>query len=212
MALPAERPPVPVHRSTGLSPARLGALLGGSGMVGYPIGRFGPPAPDPFEYSLWLFVVLFGAGLGLGLGLAYTNIRRSPRVLRWSAVILVPLSLGILWSHEAERRAVPSLRANADSVRAVVLGKNIFGNLLLYYPHRGGRGIAPRKYAHRRYAEDSIWVYVDPQAPKRVLDVWPPGPDLLITLRRLVWLWLFGLVALAGYLPSFVRWLRGPHP
>lgn len=208
----ATRPSVPVHRSTGLSPARLGALLGGAGMVGYPIGRFGPPAPDAFEWFLWLLVVAFGAGLGLGLGLAYANIRRSPWVLRWSAVLLVPLSLWILWSHEAERRAVPSLRANADSVQAVVLGRNIFGNLLLHYPHRGGRGVAPRKYAHARYAEDSIWVYVDPQPPHRVLDVWPAGPDLLITLRWLLWLWLAGLVMLAGYLPSFGRWLRGPHP
>lgn len=140
-------------------------------------GLFGLP-PD-FGADIAFFYLLLasiGAVIGLGAGLALQHIAQAPRVLGRPAVFLVPVSLLVGWSHWQERRGVPEMLARTDSVNGLVLGENIFGNLVVLYryPNAGGRLIAPGKHAHSLLgAGDSIRVYVDRKPPHRFLD---PAP------------------------------------
>lgn len=196
-----------------ITPGRVGAALGAAWMAGLLLYLGLPPAFDADFAFICLLIVSMSALFGHGAGLTVQHISLAPGVLVRPAVFLVPVSLLILWSHWQERRAVPEVLARADSARGVVTGENVFGNLLVYfrYPDGGGRLVAPRKHAHRLLSEgDSIWVYVERKPPHGFLDVWPAGPDWRATVRLLFWLWLIGVVILAGYGPLASRRLAKP--
>lgn len=174
-----------------------------------------PSTVDADFVVICLLLVSIGALFGLGAGLAVQHILLAPGVLMRPAVFLAPVSILIVWSHWQERRGVPEMLARADSARGVVMGENIFGNLLVYYRYNdgGGRLVAPAKHAHRLLGEgDSIWVYLERKPPHYYLDVWPAGPDWRATVRLLFWLWLIGVVLLAGYGPLVSRRLAKPLP
>jgi hypothetical protein len=172
----------------------------------------GYPA-DGFLVFLWLLLVSTAAALGAGLALACRHVAAAPGVLARAGVFLVPLSLWMLWSFESRRREVPQMLARADSSRSVVLGKNVFRNLVVLgrYPDDVGRLIAPWKREHARLsAGDTLVIYFERRAPYHLLDVAPAGPEILVTLHRLFWLWIVGGALLAGYGPLASRWMSKP--
>jgi len=168
---------------------------------------------DGFIAFLYAVVAGMSAFFAGGLVLAWMHVRRAPRIGRRACVALLPFTLLILGMHVHGRRAVPSMLAHADSVNGVVLGRNVLNNVgvLFVYRGAGGRLMAPHKLAHRTLsAGDSIRVYVDRRPPYDYLDVWPAGPDVLGTSLDLFWLWLIGIVVLAGYGPRVSTRLARP--
>jgi hypothetical protein len=192
---------------------RFGAALGSLAVAGYLLMRFGLLPPDSFIWGLFLVVVSCGGLLGGGLILALQHVMRGPRVLVPTLTGLLILTLPFVACYQREVRATPTFLAEADSIRGVVTGRNVFGNLLVFYrvdSSHGGRIVAEQKGPHDRLGPgDSIWVYRQREAPHRI-DVWPPGPDLHATLRSLLWLWGVGGVLLAGYGPLLKRRLVRP--
>jgi hypothetical protein len=198
-----------------ITPGRIGAALGATA-IAFLILYLGLPSTVDADFVIiCLLLVSIGALFGGGAGLALQHISLAPGVLMRPAVFLVPVSLMILGSHWRERRGVPEMLARADSARGVVMGENIFGNLLVHYRYDdgGGRLVAPVKHAHRLLGEgDSIWIYLERKPPHYYLDVWPAGPDWRATVRLLFWLWVCGVVLLAGYGPLVSRRLAKPLP
>lgn len=188
--------------------SRHGAAVGAFATAGYLLVRFGLLPADPFIWGVFVTLIACGAFFGAGVVLAWQHIIRKPRILIPTIAVLVILSLAPAACYQQAAHEAPSFRANADSVRGVVTGRNVFGELLVEYPRdssRLGRLVARKKHAHHRFTPgDSIWVYRERVAPHRI-DVWPPGPDLRVAARRLVWLWGIGGVLLAGYGPLFRR-------
>ena len=185
-----------------------GFAFGVLAATGYLLWKLGFPPDDVFILIVLSIVVACGGIVGGGIVLAWRHVVRNPRVLRRTAAALLILSLPSLTCYLREKQRTPAFLARADSVRGVVMGRNVFGELGIVYPVdslRKGRLIASKKVAHRRFeAGDSIWVYRERVPPHRV-EVWPPGPDLRITLGRLLWFWGIGAVLIAGYVPLFKR-------
>ena len=185
-----------------------GAALGAGATAAYLIWKLGWPLLDGFVLSLLAIVVACGAILGGGIVLAWRHIRRSPRILRPTVGVLIVLSLPPVACYQREKQHTPTFLASADSVRGVVTGRNVFGNLLITFPEDSShlaRMVAPKKHAHDQFASgDSIWVY-QARPPSHRVDVWPPGPDWLVTTVRLLWFWGIAGVLLAGYGPLFKR-------
>ena len=183
-----------------------GVALGALATTGFLLWKTGVP---PFEaFILILLVVACGGIVGGGAVLAWRHVVRNPRVLRPIGAVLMILSLPSLTCYQRDKQQTPAFLARADSVRGVVMGRNVFGELGITFPvdssHKA-RLVARKKVAHRQFKTgDSIWVYRERVPPHRI-EVWPPGPDLRITLGRLAWFWLIGGVLLAGYGPLFKR-------
>jgi hypothetical protein len=168
------------------------------------------------EILAFLSVLLACGGIvGGGVVLAWRHVVRNPRILGPTAAILMILSLPSLTCYERDKQRTPAFLARADSIRGVVMGRNVFGELGITYSidsaHRA-RLVARKKVAHRQFKTgDSIWVYREREPPYKT-EVWPAGPDLRITLGRLAWFWLFGAVLLVGYGPLFKSERPGPDP
>ena len=189
-----------------------GVGLGTLATVGFLLWKLGVPPSDAFVDAfivILLCIVLgFGGLVGGGVVLAWRHVAANPRVLRPTAAVLLLLSLPPLTCYARHKQRTPAFLARSDSVQGVVMGRNVFGELGIVYPvdssHKA-RLVADKKVAHRQLqAGDSIWVYRERVPPHRV-EVWPPGPDLRITLERLLWFWAIGGVLLAGYWPLFKR-------
>ncbi|HEY9514992.1 MAG TPA: hypothetical protein VIQ74_04865 [Gemmatimonadaceae bacterium] len=174
----------------------------------------GWPPLDLFFVLLFGFVVACG-GIFMGaIVLAWRHVRRDPRLLRPTAGILLLLSLPPLACYQYDEQRMPSFLASADSVRGEVKGRNVLGYLVITFPYDSGhiaRMVAPKKYAHERLeAGYSIWVYRQRTPPHRV-EVWPPGPDLRVTAKRLFWFWVIGGVMLVGYGPLIRKGNSAPE-
>ena len=168
---------------------------------------------DAFFTGLSMLLVSAAAALGAMLGLAWKHVSAAPGVLTRAALFLVPLSVWMLWTFESRRREVPEMLARADSSRSEVLGKNMFRSLVVLgrYPDGAGRLIAPWKREHVRLSGgDSVVIYFERTAPHHLLDVAPAGPEILVTLHRLLWLWLVGVALLAGCGPLVSEWMGRP--
>jgi hypothetical protein len=186
-----------------------GVVVGVLATVGYLLWKLGVPPSDAFDafiVILLCIVVGFGGIVGGGIVLAWRHVLHNARVLRPTTAILLILSLPSLTCYAREKQQTPTFLARADSVRGVVMGRNVFGEQGIVFAADSGykeRLVASKKVAHRQFqAGDGIWVYRERLPPHRV-DVWPPGPDLRITLGRLLWVWGIGGVLIAGYGPLF---------
>ena len=187
-----------------------GAAFGALATTGFLVWKLGvPPAEafgEPFIIGLLCVLLACGAIVGGGIVLAWRHVTRKPRMLRTTAAVLAILSLPSLTCYAREKQQTPAFLARADSVRGVVMGRNVFGELGITFledsSHRA-RLIAPKKMAHRQFKSgDSIWIYRE-RVPPYGVDVWPAGPDLLVTLGRLLWFWGVGGVLIVGYGPLF---------
>jgi hypothetical protein len=192
-----------------MTPFRLGAILGAIATASYLLTELGLPPPDIFFWGVILILAGCGALLGGGVVLSWQHVRRAPRVLFPTAIGLALLSLLPATCYWSDTRAAAAVLADADSVRGVITGRNIFGELLITFRTDSGasRLVAPEKRAHSQFGVgDSIWVYRQRTAPHRV-EVWPPGPDRYITARRLLWLWIIGGVLLVAYGLPATAWI-----
>ena len=191
-----------------------GVAVGVLATIAFLLWKVGVPSFDPFIVVLLSAVVAFGGVVGGGVVLASRHVARNARILRPTATILAILSLPSLTCYAREKQQTPAFLARADSMRGVVIGRNVFGELgVLYHADSShlARLIASKKVAHRQFREgDSIWLYRE-RVPPHDIDVWPPGPDLRITLGRLLWFWGVGVVLIAGYGPLFKEERAGPQ-
>ena len=198
-----------------MTPVRLGTILGVIVTAGYLLTVAGLVPPDPFLWGAFIVLLACGALLGGGVVLAWQHVHRAPRVLLPTAVSLALLSLLPAACYVNDTHKAAAVLTDADSVRGVVIGRNIFGNLLITVRADSvvGRLVAPEKRAHSQFGVgDSIWVYRQRDAPHRI-EIWPAGPDLYIAARRLMWLWAFGGVLLVAYGPVGRRaWERRTNP
>ena len=198
-----------------MSHPQRGAMIGAAAMVLYLLIRFGlPPLAiflDGFILLLAITLILFAAAIGSGLVLAWRHVARRPLILAPTVLVLLCLTLPLVLGYRRALRATPAFLASADSVRALINGRNVFGNLLITYRPDSAhlaRAIADRKRAHNRLDQgDSIWVYVQ-REPPHAIEVWPPGPDAYYFARRLLWGWFIGGVLLASYVPLVRSWFR----
>ena len=198
---------------------RLGATLGAIATAVYLLTELGLAPPDAFLWGAFLALVGCGALLGGGVVLAWQHVRAAPRVLFPTAIGLALLSLLPATCYWSDTQAAAAVLAGADSLRGVITGRNIFGNLLITFRTDSGssRLVAPEKRAHSQFGVgDSIWVYRQRAAPHRI-EVWPAGPDLHLAARRLLWLWIIGGVLLVAYGLPAARWIasevqRRPAP
>lgn len=190
-----------------------GVTSGVLATAGYLLWSLGLPPADGFILILLLLVVACGGVVGGGTVLSWRHVVHNSRVLWPTGAALVVLSLPSLTCYQVEKQRTPAFLARSDSVRGVVTGRNVFGQLGIEYPVdslRKARLIAENKVAHRQFRSgDSIWVYRE-RVPPYELAVWPPGPDLRITLGRLLWLWGIGGVLIVGYGPLFKRQTTDP--
>jgi hypothetical protein len=189
-------------------PFRYGFITGALMTMVWIVRKLGWPPLDLFFLLLFVTLVACGGIFAGGVLLAWRHVRGDPRLLRRTAAALLVVSLLPLACYQYQKQRAPSFIAGADSVKGLVLGHNIMGALLITFPadsNRIARMVAPKKHVHERFdSGDSIWVYRQRVPPHR-LDVWPPGPDLRVTLTRLLWFWVVGGVLLAGYGPMVKR-------
>jgi len=187
---------------------RSGVIFGALATAIWWVRKLGWPPLDLFFILLSVTVVMCGGLFAGGIVLAWRHVRADPRLLRRTAALLLAVSLLPLACYQYQKQRTPSFLAGADSVKGVVLGHNVMGALVITFPSDSGqlaRMLAPKKRAHEQLdSGDSIWVYRQRVPPHR-LDVWPPGPDLRVTLTRLLWFWVVGGILLAGYGPVVKR-------
>ena len=191
-----------------------GVVVGILATAGFLLWKTGVPPFDGFVLGILSILLACGGIVGGGLVLAWRHIAHNPRMLGPTAAILLILSLPSLTCYQRDKGQTPAFLARADSVRGVVRGRNVFGELGITFPvdsSHQARLVARKKVAHRQFeVGDSIWVYRERVPPHRI-EVWPPGPDLRITLGRLAWFWCIGGVLLAGYGPLFKRKNSSPE-
>jgi len=193
---------------------RIGALFGSIAMAAYLLFSLGVRPFDGFTWTIFVLMVVAGGMLAGGVVLTWRHAIDSPRVLIPTALALVLLSLPLVFSYRRDLRATPAFLAGADSTRGEIIGRNVFGNLLVTYrPNSSARAriVADRKRAHKQLGVgDSIWVYRQREAPHKI-DVWPPGPDAGSMMTKVAWLWVAGGILIAGYGPVARRWLHRPN-
>jgi len=186
--------------------------IGGVATAGWGLVHFGT------SLSTVLLDVVEFAILGMLGGFFFGGLYLSWIALRSSALLknltIVVLSLCVVLAgarHLSRQRAVPEFRATADSTQAVIYGKNGFGELLVTYRRDGhnARKVLERKAAHRDLIPgDSIWVYWREVEDGRKWDVWPLGPDVPGTSRRVLLVSSLWLSLIVGYGRACVVWWR----
>lgn len=170
---------------------------------------------DGFLWLLLLIAAGIGAIFGGAIMLTWENISRRPSLIWRVAVVVLPLSVPVMWKYQSERWGLPRTLAQADSTSGQVLGRNIAGRLVVvaHFPDGTARFIAPRKLAlYRLCGGDRIGVYFQREAPHRVLDVSPPGPDPWIAAGQILALLLLAGLLVAGYGPRVSRWAGRTRP